>query len=158
MSLPLNENLDVVKVIDIPLEDIVVNGEAYIVDENGSINTEFQTINLVITDVTDDVIEEAEVTNESPKKRFSRMWQEESGAVVPCDGGNVRDAEFQLELGTRQVKLSSSTQKLKHKLSSVTLLLQILTKKLEESEEKNEELEAINAALRDDIGLSLIHI
>jgi hypothetical protein len=152
MSLPLNENLDVVKVIDIPLKDIVVNGEAYIVDDNGSNNTEFQTINLVITDVTDDVIEEAEVTNETPKKRFSRMWQEESGAVVPCDGGNVRDAEFQLELGTRQVKLSSSTQKLKRKLSSVTLLLQNLTKKLDESEEKNEELEAINAALRKDIG------
>jgi hypothetical protein len=80
------------------------------------------------------------------------MWQEESVAVVPCDGGNVRDAGFQLELGTRQVKLSSSRQKLKHKLSSVTLLLQILTKKLEESEEKNEKLEAINAALRGDIG------
>jgi cell division protein FtsB len=80
------------------------------------------------------------------------MWQEECVEAVPLDGGDVRDAGFEMELSEKQLKLASVKQQIKLKFDSMALSLEVLTKQLEDSEAKNVKLEATNDALKTDLG------
>ena len=148
-DMPSSENLEV---INIPFTGITVNGEAFVGDENDNDNVECLTIEVMITELSADVIEVVEETKVSPKKQLIRKWQEECVEAVPLDGGDVRDAGFEMELSEKQLKLASVKQQLKLKFDSMALSLEVLTKQLEDSEAKNVKLEATNDALKTDLG------